>query len=45
MSDKSKRAMLNLSLISLLVISMFILPLVLMIPEASAAHCFNLKMD
>ena len=37
MSHKSKKTMLNLSLISLLVISMFMLPLTLMIPQASAA--------
>ena len=37
MSHKSKRTMLNLVLISILVISMFTLPLFLMIPQASAA--------
>ena len=37
MMHKSKKAMLNFTLISVLVISMFILPLTLMIPQASAA--------
>ena len=37
MIHKSKKAMLNFSLISVLVISMFILPLTLMIPQASAS--------
>ena len=37
MSNKSKKSILNFSLISILVISMFILPLTLMIPLASAA--------
>ena len=38
MSHKSKKTMLNLALISILTISMLILPLTLMIPQVSAAE-------